>query len=103
MTQDYVLTAAHCVRRLRRSKIRVILGDYDQSTTSDTPAKMRAVAAIIRHRNFDQETYNHDIALLRLRKPVDFTKNIRPICLPTGTNFLFTIYFMNIIDQIIIY
>ncbi|XP_063926216.1 trypsin-1-like isoform X2 [Zophobas morio] len=84
ITQDYVLTAAHCVRRLKRSKIRIILGDHDQSTTEDTPAKMRAVSAIIRHRNFDQESYNHDIALLKLRKPVEFSKNIRPICLPTG-------------------
>lgn len=70
--------------RLKRSKIRVILGDHDQSTTTDVPAKMRAVSAIIRHRNFDTDTYNHDIALLKLRKPVEFTKSIRPICLPSS-------------------
>jgi Trypsin len=70
------------VRRLKRSKIRVILGDHDQFVTSETEAIQRAVSAIIRHRNFDQNTYNHDIALLRLRKPVTFTKGIQPICLP---------------------
>lgn len=43
---------------------------------------MRAVSAIIKHRNFDGNTYNHDIALLKLRKPVTFTKNIMPVCLP---------------------
>ncbi|KAL1123630.1 hypothetical protein AAG570_002706 [Ranatra chinensis] len=79
---NYVLTAAHCVRRLKRSKIRVILGDYDQYVTTDSAAVMRAVSSIIRHRNFDVNSYNHDIALLRLRKPVEFSKNIRPICLP---------------------
>jgi len=83
LTPDYVLTAAHCVRRLRRSKIRVILGDHDQFITSETQAIMRAVSAIIRHRNFDSNTYNHDIALLKLRKPVTFTKTIKPVCLPT--------------------
>ncbi|XP_058056054.1 transmembrane protease serine 9-like [Anopheles bellator] len=82
LTRDYVLTAAHCVRRLKRNKIRVILGDYDQFVASETPAIMRAVTAIIRHRSFDQNSYNHDIALLKLRKPVDFTKTIRPVCLP---------------------
>ena len=46
---------------------------------------MRAVSAIIRHRNFDSNSYNHDIALLRLRKPVTFTKTIRPVCLPKET------------------
>lgn len=69
--------------------MRVILGDHDQSTTTDTVAKMRAVAAVIRHRNFDSDSYNHDIALLKLRKPVDFTKNIRPICLPSGWKYIF--------------
>ncbi|XP_053674146.1 transmembrane protease serine 9-like [Anopheles nili] len=82
LTRDYVLTAAHCVRRLKRNKIRVILGDYDQFIASETPAIMRAVTAIIRHRSFDQNSYNHDIALLKLRKPVEFTKTIRPVCLP---------------------
>lgn len=70
------------MRRLKRSKIRVILGDHDQFMTTETEAIQRAVSAIIRHRNFDQNTYNHDIALLRLRKPVTFTKSIQPVCLP---------------------
>ncbi|KAI4457441.1 tryptase-related [Holotrichia oblita] len=82
LTQDYVLTAAHCVRRLKRSKMRVVIGDHDLTTTEEAPAKMRAVSAVIRHRNFDANSYNHDIALLKLRKSVVFTKNIRPICLP---------------------
>jgi hypothetical protein len=43
---------------------------------------MRAVTAVIRHQNFDQNTYNHDVALLRLRKPLVFGKTIAPICLP---------------------
>lgn len=47
---------------------------------------MRAVSAIIRHRNFDSNTYNHDIALLKLRKPVTFTKTIKPVCLPTDND-----------------
>lgn len=82
VSKDYVLTAAHCVRRLKRSKIRIILGDHDQTTIKDAEAKMRAVSAIIRHRSFDSNTYNHDIALLKLRKPIQFTKNIMPVCLP---------------------
>lgn len=82
ITKDYVLTAAHCVRRVKRSKIRIILGDHDQTVISDADAKMRAVSAIIKHRHFDSNTYNHDIALLKLRKPIQYTKNIMPVCLP---------------------
>ncbi|CAG9865503.1 unnamed protein product [Phyllotreta striolata] len=82
LTEDFVLTAAHCLRKLKKSKIRVILGDHDASTTTEIPAMMRAVSSIIRHKSFDADTFNHDIALLKLRKPVEFTKQIRPVCLP---------------------
>ncbi|XP_046144258.1 transmembrane protease serine 9-like [Osmia bicornis bicornis] len=87
VNNDYVLTAAHCVRRLKRSKIRVVLGDYDQHINTDGRSVMRAVSAVIRHRNFDMNSYNHDVALLKLRKSVKFSKTIRPVCLPqTGTD-----------------
>ncbi|KAJ8687237.1 hypothetical protein QAD02_023031 [Eretmocerus hayati] len=82
LNNDYVITAAHCIRKLKRSKIRIILGDHDQYITSDGKAVMRAVGAVIRHKNFDTETYNHDIALLRLRRPVAYSKTVRPVCLP---------------------
>lgn len=73
--------------RLKRAKIRIILGDHDQFQATETPAIMRAVSAIIRHRNFDINSYNHDIALLKLRKAVTFSKHIRPVCLPAARKF----------------
>ncbi|XP_046967002.1 trypsin-1-like isoform X2 [Vanessa cardui] len=85
LTKEYVLTAAHCVRKLKRSKIRVILGDHDQTITTESAAIMRAVTAIVRHRSFDAESYNNDIALLKLRKPVTFSKIIKPVCLPPAS------------------
>ncbi|CAK1579268.1 unnamed protein product [Parnassius mnemosyne] len=84
LTKEYVLTAAHCVRKLKRSKIRVILGDHDQTITTESAAIMRAVNAIVRHRSFDADSYNNDIALLKLRKPVNFSKIIKPVCLPAA-------------------
>ncbi|XP_017478065.1 PREDICTED: trypsin-1 isoform X2 [Rhagoletis zephyria] len=82
LTKDYVLTAAHCVKKLRKSKIRIIFGDHDQHITSESNAIQRAVIAIIKHRNFDPDSYNNDIALLKLRKPMMFSKIIKPVCLP---------------------
>ncbi|XP_030557593.1 trypsin-1 isoform X1 [Drosophila novamexicana] len=82
LTKDYVISAAHCIKKLRRSKIRIIFGDHDQQITSESQAIQRAVTAVIRHKNFDSDTYNNDIALLRLRKPIIFSKIIKPVCLP---------------------
>lgn len=73
------------VYRLKKSRIRVIFGDHDQTTTTDGETITRMVASIVRHRNFDVNSYNHDVALLRLRKAVPFTKSVRPICLPSAS------------------
>lgn len=37
---------------------------------------------IIKHKAFDTNSYNNDIALLKLRKPIEFSRSIRPVCLP---------------------
>jgi hypothetical protein len=78
--------------RLKRSKIRVILGDHDQYVNTDGVPIMRAVSVVIRHRNFDMNSYNHDVALLKLRKSVKFSKRIRPICLPQPGSVLLCRY-----------
>jgi len=72
--------------RLKRSKIRIILGDYNQYVNTDGIPIMRAVSIMIRHKNFDINSYNHDVALLKLRKPVKFSKKVRPVCLPQPGN-----------------
>lgn len=41
----------------------------------------RSVARIILHPNYDSDTLNNDVALLRLSSPVKFTDYIRPVCL----------------------
>lgn len=84
-----ILHVFHVLCRLKRSKIRVILGDHDQTVTTDSGSVMRAVSSIVRHRHFDVNSYNHDIALLKLRKSVNFSKVVRPICLPPDGISLF--------------
>lgn len=69
----------------------MILGDHNQSSTSDGETVTRMVSSIVRHRNFDVNSYNHDVALLRLRKSVPFNKSVRPICLPSESTYT-TVY-----------
>lgn len=65
--------------------MRIILGDHNQLINTEAVAVMRSVSAIIRHRNFDMNSYDHDVALLKLRRPVKFTKTVKPICLPLAS------------------
>src|SRR4051794_29094592 len=97
------------------AQIRVLLGDHDLSTVSDTQHVVKRVKSLARHRGFTQATLvspsdvhfvhykaphnvlcsdyfsnrfqHHDIALLILDSDVDTSHltNIRPICLTNGT------------------
>uniref|UniRef100_A0A668TNF0 Peptidase S1 domain-containing protein n=1 Tax=Oreochromis aureus TaxID=47969 RepID=A0A668TNF0_OREAU len=66
INKEWVMSAAHCFSGLQ----------------GENPNKVsRNVAKIILHPNYDSETYDNDIALLRLSSPVRFTDYIRPVCL----------------------
>lgn len=43
--------------------------------------QVRRIKKIILHEKFTAQTYNNDIALLELDEPVQFNKNIKPICI----------------------
>uniref|UniRef100_A0A1B6LTT1 Peptidase S1 domain-containing protein n=1 Tax=Graphocephala atropunctata TaxID=36148 RepID=A0A1B6LTT1_9HEMI len=93
----YILTAAHCVHPKLRIKVR--LGEHTHSTYVDCrrqgdktrcapPREDEEVEKVILHPQYyftkDQYRANNDIALVRLKRPIDgFNDYIRPICLPT--------------------
>lgn len=53
-----------------------------QSLQGNNPNEVsRRVSSIILHPNYDSDSSNNDIALLRLSSAVTFTDYIRPVCL----------------------
>ncbi|XP_063592006.1 serine proteinase stubble-like [Penaeus indicus] len=83
LTNQWVVTAAHCVHKERTDEVTVVLGEHDLETIDEPYDFIESrVEAIIRHPNFDSTTFEYDIALLRLRDPVAFQPNILPVCLP---------------------
>ena len=42
---------------------------------------------MVAHSDFVIETFNNDLALLKLDKPVQFTRTVSPICLPQSSLF----------------
>lgn len=45
-----------------------------------------SVKKIISHPDYNQMTYDYDIALLELSEPLKFTNTIQPICLPDSSH-----------------
>ena len=62
----------------------VKLGKYDQTAAEPTEAVTK-IAHIIKHPHFSNETFDNDIALVKLVQHITFTDYIAPICLPSSS------------------
>ncbi|KAM9328273.1 prothrombin [Pholidichthys leucotaenia] len=89
ISDQWILTAAHCIlyppwnKNFSTSDILVRLGKHNRAKFERGTEKIVAIDDIIVHPKYDWKTnLNRDIALLHLRRPVIFTDQIHPICLP---------------------
>ncbi|XP_037564466.1 chymotrypsinogen B-like [Dermacentor silvarum] len=79
ITDQHVLTAAHCIDKRTSDGIRIHLGSWRRSTLDKDELAMPVKEMCIHH-NFSGST--NDIAVITLAQPVNFTSAIRPVCLP---------------------
>ncbi|KAF4524044.1 hypothetical protein B566_EDAN018120 [Ephemera danica] len=78
----FVLTAAHCVDGFTARRIQIRLLEHDRNSASETRVITRGVRTATVHPRYNQNTFNNDIALLRLDQDVPFNGDIQPACLP---------------------
>ncbi|XP_058269350.1 coagulation factor X isoform X2 [Hemibagrus wyckioides] len=74
----WVITAAHC---LQETPDHVTLGDYDKFRPDEGEQKIK-VEKVVAHPHYHDYTFDSDIALLYLAKPVVFSSVVSPACLP---------------------
>lgn len=83
--EDTIVTAAHCFDSIpgQQGPNMVRLGDHDITTTSDgaTPVDI-SIARSIQHPGWNSNTLSDDICIVKLSRPVAFSKNIKRACLP---------------------
>ncbi|XP_036135644.1 serine protease 33-like [Molossus molossus] len=83
ITEDWVLTAAHCFDRSQPlSAYYVLLGTISSYPDASEPQQLRAVAKFISHPSYMHIHSSGDIALVQLTSPVIFSDLILPVCLP---------------------
>ncbi|XP_047191726.1 transmembrane protease serine 5 [Scophthalmus maximus] len=85
ITSQWVVTAAHCVHNYRLPQVSswvVYAGIVTRSSAKMAQHKGYAVEKIIHHKNYNHRSHDSDIALMKLRTPLNFSDTIRPVCLP---------------------
>ncbi|XP_069476464.1 chymotrypsinogen 2-like [Ambystoma mexicanum] len=77
ISEQWVVTAAHCsVTKYHR----VVLGEHDRGSSAEA-IKSIAVGQVFTHPQWNSQTINNDIALIKLATPVTFSATIQPVCL----------------------
>jgi len=78
INEYWVLTAAHCMSGEIAPTTYVRVGN---SNSYAQGGQTYEVAEIISHPNYNSNTMNNDIALIRLEDPIEFSNNVQPVSL----------------------
>ncbi|KAG8183429.1 hypothetical protein JTE90_023185 [Oedothorax gibbosus] len=77
-----VLTAAHCLVDYQAFALH--FGKFKRKNSEDDGEVKRAVSTrVIIHKDFNNVTFENDIALVRFEPSVRYSDRIQPVCLPT--------------------
>ncbi|CAG7822944.1 unnamed protein product [Allacma fusca] len=80
----YILTAAHCAVVMKENGVgefAVIVGDNNINGIVSSTRKVISVASVKIHPKYNPDTFNYDVALVKLTSSLTYNNNIRPICL----------------------
>ena len=88
----WIVSAAHCFDGETARKVFVRIGDHDIATRFDTKFHKKQtlrVKKIFIHPNYNYDTTNNDLALIKLRKRIIFHEyndnwkvTVAPVCIP---------------------
>ncbi|XP_072349656.1 trypsin-4-like isoform X1 [Scyliorhinus torazame] len=84
LSQWWVLTAAHCIRRFRAEQISVETGTIE---LGHAKAQRFAVASISNHEQYNHSTFDNDISMLQVKTPIIFSGDQMPVLLPLSDSF----------------
>ncbi|RVE70071.1 hypothetical protein OJAV_G00083710 [Oryzias javanicus] len=80
INDQWVLSAAHCFSSNSTTNVMVHLGRINAQGPNPNEAS-RSVSKIIVNPNYDSQSQNNDLSLLKLASPVTFNDYISPVCL----------------------
>lgn len=84
--QRWVLTAAHCTHNMKTDQLLAVAGEHHLKRRHGDE-QSRSIETIVEHPQYNVETQEYDIALLKLTRPLVLDGvTVAPICLPPYLN-----------------
>ncbi|CAG9797987.1 unnamed protein product [Chironomus riparius] len=85
VSATFVITAAHCLFERQKGHVqKVKVGmRYKDQEHDNRKVFVYNIKKTFKHQNYNEQTFNEDIALLKLDGTVPIDEHILPICLPT--------------------
>ncbi|XP_050343182.1 serine protease nudel [Nymphalis io] len=82
INQNWVMSAAHCVNKFWQYYYEVQVGMLRRFSFSPQEQNHRVTHIIVNH-NYNQEDMKNDLSLLRVKPAIQFSRWVRPVCLPS--------------------
>lgn len=84
ISDTHVITAAHCVDKFKSADLRVRVGEYSFEHEGETADETFKVASMKIHKDWQDKTFENDIAILKLDGTATRSASVSPICLPSA-------------------
>ncbi|XP_017782136.1 PREDICTED: chymotrypsin-1-like [Nicrophorus vespilloides] len=81
INDQWILTAAHCVVGKSPSSLNVVVG----SNQLNPVGKVYKVSNAIFHENYDSNSIENDVAVIKLEEPLTFSNSVQPIPLASSS------------------
>ncbi|KAM3602180.1 uncharacterized protein V6R79_025783 [Siganus canaliculatus] len=81
ISPHWILSAAHCFQSFSQPRLWTVYSG-GISLRAMLSSQGNPVEKIISHEGYDPNTNNNDIALLKLKTPLTFSRTVSPVCLP---------------------
>ncbi|GFY73464.1 u21-ctenitoxin-Pn1a [Trichonephila inaurata madagascariensis] len=85
LNKDWIVTAAHCLDYSSPRRYEILAGLHKLSEEFTPTVKRYKISKIIIHEDYDDDTFENDLALLKTTKPIDIAGSkgfINGVCLP---------------------